>query len=127
MLKQLTKGLVERALEGELNAHLGYEAYDADTKPTNNRRNGKARKQLQTESGTVEIEVPRDRDSSFEPQLVAKRQRRVSGLDDKIIALYARGLNTRDIQAELLDLYGTEITPTVVSNVTAVVLDEVAA
>ncbi len=127
LLKQLTKGLVERALEGELNAHLGYAPHDVGVKATDNSRNGKTRKQLQTESGTVEIQVPRDRDSSFEPQLVAKRQRRVSGLDDKIIALYARGLSTRDIQAELLELYGAEISPTVVSNVTAAVLDEVIA
>ncbi len=127
LLKQLTKGLVERALEGELNAHLGYAPHDVETKATDNSRNGKSRKQLQTESGTVEIQVPRDRDGSFEPQLVAKRQRRVSGLDDKIIALYARGLSTRDIQAELLELYGAEISPTLVSNVTAAVLDEVIA
>jgi len=127
LLKQLTKGLVERALEGELNAHLGYEPYDTKTKSTSNSRNGKSRKQLQTESGTVEIEVPRDRDGSFEPQLVQKRQRRVAGLDEKVIALYSRGLSTRDIQAELEDLYGVELAPTVISNITAAVMDEVAA
>jgi len=125
LLKQLTKGLVERALEGELNAHLGYEPYDTKAKLTSNSRNGKARKQLQTESGTVEIEVPRDRDGSFEPQLVQKRQRRVNGLNEKMIALYSRGLSTRDIQAELQDLYGAEISPTVISNVTASVMEEV--
>jgi len=127
LLKELTKGLVERALEGEMTAHLGYEPHDTGAKATVNSRNGKTQKQLQTENGTVEIDVPRDRDSSFEPQLVAKRQRRISGLNDKIIALYARGLSTRDIQAELLDLYGVEISPTVISNVTAAVLDDVAA
>lgn len=125
LLKQLTKGLVERALEGELNAHLGYEAHDVSNKTSSNSRNGKASKQLQTESGTVEIEVPRDRDSSFEPQLVQKRQRRVTGLDEKIIALYARGLSTRDIQSELRELYGADISPTVVSNVTASVMEDV--
>lgn len=127
LLKQLTKGLVERALEGELNAHLGYEPYDTNAKSTSNSRNGKARKQLQTESGTVEIEVPRDRDGSFEPQLIQKRQRRVNGLNEKMIALYSRGLSTRDIQAELEELYGVELSPTVISNVTAAVMEEVLA
>lgn len=127
LLKQLTKGLVERALEGELNAHLGYEPYDTSAKLTSNSRNGKARKQLQTESGTVEIEVPRDRDGSFEPQLIQKRQRRVNGLNEKMIALYSRGLSTRDIQAEREELYGVELSPTVISNVTAAVMADVLA
>ena len=127
LLKQLTKGLVERALEGELTAHLGYEAHDTSSKQTTNSRNGKARKQLQTEQGTLDIGVPRDRDGSFAPQLVAKRQRRIKGLDDKITALYSRGLSTRNIQEELLDLYGVELSPTVISNVTAAVLDEMLA
>lgn len=127
LLKQLTKGLVERALEGELNAHLGYEPYDTKAKSTSNSRNGKARKRLQTESGTVEIEVPRDRDGRFEPQLIRKRQRRVNGLNEKMIALYSRGLSTRDIQAELEELYGVELSPTVISNVTAAVMEEVLA
>lgn len=125
LLKQLQKKLVEKALEAELTEHLGYEAHE--DAPGSNRRNGKGRKTLQSDTGQYEIEVPRDRDGSFEPQLVKKRQRRLDGFDDKVLALYAGGSSTREIQTQLEELYGVEVSPTLISNVTNAVLDEVKA
>ena len=127
LLKQMTKRMVERALEAELTEHLGYEPHASEGRNTRNSRNGKGKKTVQSESGQFEIEVPRDRDGSFEPQLVRKRQRRLEGFDDKVLALYARGLSTREIQAQLEELYGAEVSPTLISNVTASVHDEVKA
>lgn len=127
LLKQLTKRLVERALEGELTAHLGYEPHELGEGARENRRNGRGNKRLQTETGPLPIEVPRDREGSFDPQLVKKRQRRLSGLDDVVLSLYARGLSTREIQGHLEELYGTEVSPTLISQVTDAVLDEVKA
>lgn len=98
VLKDLTRRLVNRALEGEMTAHLGYEKNAPEGKHTGNSRNGRTSKTVQTESGEVEIEVPRDRAGEFEPQLVRKHQRRLAGFDDKVIALYARGLTTREIR-----------------------------
>jgi putative transposase len=123
VIKQLTGALVERALRAELSEHLDTEK-DAGL---SNRRNGSSEKTLQTEHGPTAIEVPRDRESRFEPQLVPKHVTRVDGLDEKIMALYSRGLSTRDIQAQLAELYGTEISPTLVSRVTDAVKDELAA
>lgn len=127
LIKQLTKRALESALEGELTDHLGYTPHEPRGRNSGNSRNGKSRKTLQSTGGELDIEVPRDRNSSFEPQIVRKRQRRLEGLDDKIIALYARGLSTREIQDELIELYGAEISPTLISNVTNSVLDEVQA
>lgn len=127
LIKQLTKRALESALEGELTDHLGYSPHEPTGRNSGNSRNGKSRKTLQSTGGELDIEVPRDRNSSFEPQIVRKRQRRLEGLDDKIIALYARGLSTREIQDELIELYGAEISPTLISNVTNSVLDEVQA
>lgn len=127
LLKQMTKRLVERALEAELAEHLGYEPHAREGRNTRNSRNGRSKKTIQTESGQFEIAVPRDRAGSFEPQLVRKRQRRLEGFDDKVLALYARGLSTREIQAQLEELYGAEVSPTLISNVTASVHDEVKA
>src|SRR5206468_889657 len=87
----------------------------------------KGKKTVQTEAGQFEIEVPRDREGSFEPQLVKKRQRRLSGFDDKVLAFYARGLSTREIQAELESIYGAEVSPTLISNVTDAVVEELQA
>ncbi len=98
ILKELTKRLVESALEGEMTDHLGYEPRAAEGRNTGNSRNGKTDKTIQTESGEVDIEVPRDRDASFDPKLVRKRQRRLEGFDDKVISLYGRGMTTREIQ-----------------------------
>ena len=118
LIKQLTKRAFESALEGEITDHLGYAPHDPTGRNSGNSRNGKGRKTLQSTEGSLDIEVPRDRNASFEPQIVRKRQRRLGELDDKIIALYARGLSTREIQAELTELYGAELSPTLISNVT---------
>lgn len=125
LLKELTKRLVERALEGELTTHLGYEKHATEGHNTGNSRNGTTPKGVLTGAGELDIEVPRDRNGDFEPQLVKKGQRRLAGFDDKVIALYARGLTTREIQGHLLDLYGTEVSPTLISNVTDAVLEDV--
>jgi putative transposase len=127
LLKQLTKRLVERALQAELTDHLGYEPNAAEGRGAENSRNGYGQKTLQNDSGPIQVEVPRDRNSSFEPQLVKKRQRRLEGFDEKVLALYARGLSTRDIQGQLEELYGTEVSPTLISNVTDAVLEDVRA
>lgn len=127
LLKALTKALVERALEGELTHHLGYEKNDPVGYGNGNSRNGKSRKTLKSEQGEVEIAVPRDRQGSFEPQLVRKHQTRWDGLDEKIIALYSRGMTVRDIQAQLEEMYGVEVSPGLISEVTDAVLDEVKA
>ena len=125
LLRQLTQRVVERALEAELTAHLGYAPHARNGSSPGNCRNGKGKKTVQTETAQFDIDVPRDRDGSFEPQLVKKRQRRLDGFDDKVLALYARGLSTREIQAHLEELYGVEVSPTLISNVTDAVLDEV--
>jgi transposase-like protein len=127
LLKQLTKRLVERTLEAELSGHLGYEPHAIKGRGSGNNRNGKGHKTVQSDTGALEIEVPRDRNGSFEPQLVKKRQRRLEGFDDKVLALYARGLSTRDIQGQLEELYGAKVSPTLISNVTAAVMEDVRA
>lgn len=121
----LTKGLVERILEWELTHHLGYEKSDPAGYGTGNSRNGKTRKTLKSEQGELEVAVPRDREGTFEPQLVRKQQRRWDGLGEKIIALSARGMTVRDIQAQLQELFSVELSPGLVSEVTDAVLDEV--
>jgi len=124
LLKQLTGALVERALGAELTDHLGHEPGGPST--SGNARNGTSPKTLTTDQGDVSIEVPRDRNGTFEPQLVKKHQRRFTGFDDKILSMYARGMSVRDIQAHLSEIYGTEISPTLISTVTDAVVDEVA-
>jgi putative transposase len=125
LLKQITKALVERMLAGELTHHLGYEKHAAAEPGNGNTRNGKSRKTLKGQSGEMEIAVPRDRHGSFEPQVVRKHQTRWDGLDQQIIALYARGLTVRDIQAQLQEIYGVEVSASLISEVTDEVLDEV--
>src|SRR5215218_7222690 len=125
LLRQLTTRVVERALEAELTAHLGYAPHARNGRSSENYRNGKGKKTVQTETAQFDIDVPRDRDGSFEPQLVKKRQRRLDGFDDKVLALYTRGLSTREMQAHLEELYGVEVSPTLISNITDAVLDEV--
>lgn len=127
LLKQLQKRLVERALQAEMTEHLGYEPHAPEGHGSGNSRNGKGTKTVQTDTGQFEIEVPRDREGSFEPQLVKKRQRRLSGFDDKVVALYARGLSTREIQAELESIYAVEVSPTLISNVTEAVVEDLQA
>ena len=125
LLKQLTKALVERALNAELTHHLGYDKNDPAGRGRGNSRNGKSRKQLKGDFGQVEIEVPRDRQGEFEPQIVGKHQRRFSGFDDKILSMYARGMTTREIQGHLQEIYGVDISPSLISEVTDAVLEEV--
>lgn len=125
LLKAITKALLERMLEGELTHHLGYEKNDPAGYGSGNSRNGKTRKTLKSEQGELEVAVPRDRQGSFEPQLIRKHQTRWDGLDEKIIALYARGMTVRDIQAQLHEMYGVEVSPGLISEVTDAVLDEV--
>ena len=127
LLKQLTKRLVERTLQSELTDHLGYGPYKPEGRGSGNYRNGSGQKTVQSDSGAIQIEVPRDRNGSFEPQLVKKRQRRLEGFDDKVLALYARGMSTRDIQGQLEELYGVEVSPTLISNVTDAVMEDVRA
>ena len=127
LLKQLTKLLVERALDAELTEHLGHERNEAVANPAGNTRNGKSRKTLKGDFGELPIEVPRDRHGSFEPQLIPKHQTRWAGFDDKIISLYARGMTVREIQAHLEEMYGAEVSPSLISSVTDAVADEVKA
>jgi putative transposase len=119
---KLKGAVMERLLETEMTEHLGHER-QGRRKGTNG-RNGHSRKTVQTESGPVEIQVPRDREGTFEPQLVKKHQRRLEGFDEKVIALYARGMTTRDIQQHLRELYGTDVSPELISRATEGVLDE---
>src|SRR5579859_6135393 len=125
VLAQVTKRLVERALRAELTEHLGYEPHEEPPGGTGNTRNGSTAKRLATEHGPVEIKTPRDRKGCFEPQLVRKGQRRFEGFDDKILALYSRGLSTRDIERHLADLYGVNVGRDLISRVTDAVLEDV--
>ena len=125
LLAQLTKRLVERAMEVELSEHVGYEPHCEPPGGAPNQRNGTTAKTLITEHGKVQIDSPRDRDGSFEPQIVRKRQRRFVGFDEKILALYSRGLSTRDISAHLQEIYGVEVGRDLISRVTDAVMDDV--
>ena len=125
LLKRLTGALVERALQAELTDHLGYEPNAAEGQGTGNSRNGAGKKTLRTDQGNVTVEVPRDRNGTFEPKLIKKHQRSFNGFDDKILSMYARGMSVRDIQAHLAEIYGTEISPDLISRVTDAVVDEV--
>jgi putative transposase len=124
LLAQLTKRLVERAMEVELTDHLGYEPHHEPPGGTGDTRNGTSPKTLITEHGQVPIDAPRDRDGSFQPQIVRKRQRRFEGFDEKILALYGRGLATRDIEAHLAEMYGVKVGRELISKVTDAVMDD---
>ena len=124
LLSQLTKRLVERAMEVELTDHLGYEPHQEPAGGAGNTRNGSTSKTLITEHGAVRVNTPRDRDGSFEPQIVRKRQRRFEGFDDKILALYSRGLSTRDIEAHLEEIYGVRVGRDLISRVTDAVMED---
>jgi putative transposase len=127
LLKQLTKGLLEKMLGAELTAHLGYEKHDPAGYRSGNSRNGTSKKRVKADSGEIDLAVPRDRESTFEPKIVPKGQTRFPGFDQKILSLYARGMTTRDIQAHLEELYQVEVSPALISNVTDAVLEEVQA
>jgi len=125
LFKELKKSLLERALNAELSDHLGYEKGNTKVKKTGNSRNGHGSKRITGEDGEMLISVPRDRDASFEPQIVKKGQRRFDGFDDKIISMYARGMSVREIRSHLEELYGVEVSPDLISRVTDEVMDEV--
>ena len=127
LLKQLTKLLVEKALEAEMADHLGHGKNEPDENVAGNTRNGKSKKTLKGEFGQLPIEIPRDRHGTFEPQLIPKHQTRWTGFDDKILSLYARGMTVREIQSHLEEMYGTEVSPTLISSVTDAVVEEVKA
>ena len=126
LLAQLTKRLVESALEGELTDHLGYGRHDATGRDGGNSRNGHRAKTVLTEVGPVEIDVPRDRDATFEPKIVAKRQRRLSGVDELVISLSAKGLTTGEVQAHLAEVYGAQVSRQTISTITDKVVDAMA-
>jgi putative transposase len=125
LLKQLTKALIERAMKAELTDHLGYPKHDPTGKNSGNSRNGNSKKTIKGEFGNLEIEVPRDRNATFEPVIISKGETRFTGFDEKIISMYARGMTTRDIQAHLQELYGVEVSPTLISQVTDAVTEEI--
>ena len=127
LLKQLTKALVERALEAEMKSHLGHGRNQLVANDTRNTRNGTSKKIIKGEFGEIPIEIPRDRNGTFEPQLIPKYQTRWKGFDDKIVSLYARGMTVREIQSHLEEMYGTEVSPSLISSVTDAVNDEVKA
>jgi putative transposase len=125
VIKDLSKKLIERVLEAEMTHHLGYEKHATEGRNTGNSRNGKGKKTVKTGSGEITIEVPRDRSGEFEPLLIEKRQTRLKDLDNQILSLYGRGMTVRDIQSHVSEMYGTEISPDLVSTITDSVLAEV--
>ena len=127
LLKQLTKAVLERAMQAELTHHLGYDKHDPAGNNTGNSRNGKSLKTLKGEFGTLPVDVPRDRNATFAPQIIPKGQTRFEGFDDKILSLYARGLTTRQIKQHLEEIYRVEVSPSLISTVTNAVIDEVRA
>jgi putative transposase len=125
LYSQMLQHMINRSLEAEMDGHLGYLRFSpAAPEAGVNRRNGKSRKQVQSKMGVLEIETPRDRVGSFEPQLIKKRQVRLFGMEEKILALYAKGLTTRDIEATVKELYGVNISHDLISHVTDAVIDE---
>lgn len=126
LLSKLTKLVVESALEGEMDDHLGYGKSDPAGRGSGNSRNGRRAKNVLTEAGPVELEVPRDRDSSFEPKIVAKRQRRLSGVEDMVISLSAKGLTTGEIAAHLAEVYGADVSKQTISTITERVMEGMA-
>jgi putative transposase len=124
LLKQITKMVVERAMQGEMAEHLGYEKHDPEGNNSGNSRNGVTRKTLKGDFGEVEVETPRDRKSEFEPQMVKKNQTRWTGFDDKILSMYSRGMSARDIQGHLEEMYGVEVSPSLISDVTDGVMEQ---
>jgi putative transposase len=124
LLKQITKAVLERAMQGELTEHLGYAKHDPAGHHTGDSRNGVTTKTLKGDFGEVELETPRDRNGDFEPQLIKKNQTRWAGFDDKILSMYARGMSTREIQGHLEEMYQLEVSPSLISDVTDGVMEQ---
>lgn len=127
LLKQLTKAVLQRAMQAELTHHLGYAKHSPKGHQSGNSRNGQSKKTLKGDFGTLPIEVPRDRNATFAPQIIPKHQTRFEGFDDKILSLYARGMTTRQIQQHLEEIYQVEVSPSLISTVTDAVIEEVRA
>jgi putative transposase len=127
LVKELTKALVERMLAGEMNHHLGYEKHEVSGYGSGNSRNGSSRKTLKGEAGEMTIEVPRDRNGTFEPKIVEKHQTRFEGFDAKILSMYALGMTVRDIQGHLHEMYGVDVSAALISEVTDSIQEEVKA
>ena len=125
LLKQLTQRLVEKALDAQMTEHRGHEKHEPVANVAGNTRNGRSRKTLKGEFGELPIEIPRDRDGTFEPKRVPKHPTRWTGFDDKILSLYARGMTVREIQAHREEMYGAEVSPSLISSVTDAVVDAV--
>jgi putative transposase len=125
LLKRLTKRLVERAMSAEMSQHLGYEKHSPEGKNKGNSRNGYSPKTIRTDNGEIEIQQPRDRDGEFEPQIIKKHQKSFNGFDDKIMSMYSLGMTTRDIQSHIKEIYGVEISPDFISNITDQVIDDI--
>ena len=125
LIKQLSKRILERALEAEMDNHLGYSRYDRSN--IQNARNGEFQKNLVTDNGVIELNVPRDRNGDFEPIIVKKKQSRIAGLDQKIISLYAKGMSLSDIKTQIQELYDTDISESLISKITDGVAEEVKA
>jgi putative transposase len=125
LLKELKKRLIEKSLEAELTEHLGYARHSPSGHHSGNSRNGRSRKRVIEADGDLEIEIPRDRNGEFDPQLIRKRQTRLPGFDEKVIALYSRGMTVRETQEHLKELYGIEVSPALISKVTDAVLEDV--
>ncbi|MBB2506561.1 transposase, partial [Amycolatopsis echigonensis] len=126
LLNEMTKAVLERALDAEMTHHLGYEKGDPAGNGSGNSRNGRSPKTVSTSNGPVELAVPRDRNGSFEPAIVPKRARRLGNIDEAILSLYSRGMTTRDIESHLREAYGVNVSRELISNVTDVVTDEIA-
>lgn len=127
LMRQLSGALINRAMEAEMAHHLGYDRHEPPPESQENRRNGSGTKQVRADHGKLEVTVPRDREGTFEPQLVPKHQRQFKGFDDKILAMYARGMSVRDIRAHLEEIYGVEVSGDLISRVTDGVLEELKA
>jgi putative transposase len=125
LIKNLVKSVLERVLEGEMTEHLGYEKHDPKGNNTGNSRNGYSKKTVAGQFGNIDLTVPRDRKDAFDPVIIPKHQTRFEGFDDKILSLYARGMSVRDIQDQLKDLYGVDVSPSLISTVTEAVIEEV--
>lgn len=123
LLQKLIGGMLEQLLQNEMDNHLGYQKHSAIGDHSGNSRNGKTKKTVKSNYGDIELEIPRDRNGEFEPKIVKKHQRTISAFDDKIISMYAKGMTVRDIQGHVQELYGTELSPTMISNITEKVMD----